>query len=31
VSIALANGINTIATINEKDFWQITEISLHQF
>lgn len=31
VSIALANGIHTIATINEKDFWQITEISLHQF
>ena len=31
VSIALANGINTIATINEKDFKAITEISLHQF
>ena len=30
-SIALAHGINTIATINEKDFNQITEISLHTF
>ena len=30
-SIALANGINTIDTINEKDFNQITEISLHTF
>jgi predicted nucleic acid-binding protein len=29
VSIALANSINTIATINEKDFNTITEISLH--
>lgn len=31
ISIALANRINTIATINEKDFNQITEISLHTF
>jgi predicted nucleic acid-binding protein len=31
VSIALANGINTVATINEKDFRSISEISLHQF
>jgi predicted nucleic acid-binding protein len=31
VSIALANGINTVATINEKDFKSITEISLHSF
>jgi predicted nucleic acid-binding protein len=31
VSIALSNGIDTVATINEKDFKSITEISLHQF
>jgi predicted nucleic acid-binding protein len=31
VSIALANGLNTIATINEKDFNSITEINLHVF
>ncbi len=31
VSIALSNGIETIATINEKDFKPISEIKLHDF